>query len=327
VRVFGFADWALERIHGHVVRMFSPTWDVARRAIRRQTTRVLIAFAGLGAVFTAVAVGAAHGGPTVAVEAAVFSAAWSLCNGLVGYDVRNLVGALPVLEATEELEACLAAPPPPLPEPRREEHAHPPLVRFEKVSFRYPGSERDVLDGVDLEIRPGELLAVVGLNGAGKSTLIKLLAALYQPTGGRITADGTDIADVGPSAWRRRLSVVFQDFVRYQLSLADNVTLGQADGVPADLDLARLAAEDAGMNEVLSRLPEGWNTPLARRVPGAWTCRAASGSRWSWPGRCTRCGPEPGCWCSTSRRPTSTCAPSSRSSPAWPSTAVTAASC
>jgi ABC-type multidrug transport system fused ATPase/permease subunit len=149
-------------------------------------------------------------------------------------------------------------------------------VRFEGVSFGYPGREATVLDGLDLTIRPGELLAIVGLNGAGKSTLIKLLAGLYRPSAGRITADGRDIEELGPDAWRRQLSVVFQDFVRYPLTAADNVTLGQAT-VPRDDEALAAAAHDAGLGPVLERLPLGWDTPLARnRTDGV----DLSGGQW-----------------------------------------------
>jgi ABC-type multidrug transport system fused ATPase/permease subunit len=113
-----------------------------------------------------------------------------------------------------------------------------------------------VLDGLDLEVRPGESLAVVGVNGAGKSTLIKLLAGLYDPTEGRITGAG-----------RTRLSVVFQDFVRYHLSAADNVALGDARVAP-DRAIVRSAARDAGFDEVVAGLPAGWETPLARTRAG-----------------------------------------------------------
>jgi ABC-type multidrug transport system fused ATPase/permease subunit len=161
----------------------------------------------------------------------------------------------------------------------RAELGHPPAatgadatpaagpIRFENVSFTYPGTDRPVLEHLDLEIRPGELLAIVGLNGAGKSTLIKLLAWLYEPTSGRITAGGADLADIGPEAWRRQLSVVFQDFVRYQLTATDNVTLGNAT-VPPDEAALAAAADDAGLADVLSRLPAGWDTPLARTRTG-----------------------------------------------------------
>jgi ATP-binding cassette subfamily B protein len=143
----------------------------------------------------------------------------------------------------------------------------PPLIRFEDVRFRYPGTESSVLDGLDLDVRPGELLGIVGFNGAGKSTLIKLLAGLYEPTSGRITVGGVDLADIGPAAWRVRLSVVFQDFVRYHLSAADNVALGNALATP-DMAAVVGAARDAGFDDEVSRLPGRWDTPLARACRG-----------------------------------------------------------
>src|SRR5262245_58427432 len=99
-------------------------------------------------------------------------------------------------------------------------------IRFEHVSFAYPGSERAVLDGLDLEIPAGASLAIVGLNGAGKTTLIKLLARLYEPTSGRITVDGVDIRQLDLESWRGRIAAIFQDFVHYELPVADNIGLG-----------------------------------------------------------------------------------------------------
>jgi ATP-binding cassette subfamily B protein len=143
----------------------------------------------------------------------------------------------------------------------------PSLIRFEGVGFGYPGTDRSILRDLDLEIRPGELLAIVGLNGAGKSTLIKLLSGLYKPTAGRITADGTDIAALGMDCWRDRISVVFQDFVRYRLSAADNVALGQGSR-PRDQAALDDAAREAGLDAVLERLPQGWDTKLSRTRSG-----------------------------------------------------------
>lgn len=139
-----------------------------------------------------------------------------------------------------------------------------PAVTFDQVSFRYPGTERDILTELDLRIEPGTLVALVGMNGAGKSTLTKLLAGLYEPTSGTIRADGRDIADLGYAAWRRELAVVFQDFVRYPLSARENVALG-AD---VDQDVLDEAAREAGFLQVLDRLPAGWDTPLSKDRDG-----------------------------------------------------------
>ena len=135
-----------------------------------------------------------------------------------------------------------------------------------RLGKSYPNGHR-VFSDLSFALKPRDRLALLGRNGQGKSTLIKMLAGLYEPDRGRITADGVDIATLGPVAWRRRIAVVFQDFVRYHLSAADNVALGNA-AVPVDRAAVRAAARDAGLTEVLDRLPDGWDTPLARTRTG-----------------------------------------------------------
>ncbi|MFF4835602.1 ABC transporter ATP-binding protein [Streptomyces sp. NPDC001315] len=274
VRTFGLAEWMLAEQRRHLMAMFEPLWRRTVPLVWENIGHGLVVLGCLLAVFVPAAAGGADGTQSAAVATAVLSAGWSLVT-LVDYaDGRDVAGAEAALEATAELEELL---PVPVPRQGTEVLREGPLhVRFESVSFRYPGTERTVLDGLDLEIRPGELLAVVGLNGAGKSTLIKLLSGLYEPTGGRITANGTDLAGLAPDAWRRRISVVFQDFVRYELSAVDNVALGQAF-VPRDDTALEAAARDAGLTAVLERLPGGWDTPLARsRTDGV----DLSGGQW-----------------------------------------------
>ena len=96
------------------------------------------------------------------------------------------------------------------------------------MSFGYPGSDRQVLDQVDLELPAGTSTAIVGLNGAGKTTLVKLLARLYEPTGGRISVDGADLAEFDIRSWQRRLAVIYQDYVRYEFDAADQHRPGRA---------------------------------------------------------------------------------------------------
>ncbi|MEV6848591.1 ABC transporter ATP-binding protein [Actinoplanes sp. NPDC051411] len=249
VRVFGFADWMVARMQRHIEDGNRPFWAHIGRVSRQSWLQFGLALAGLLPAYVLVTRAAAGGATTVAVQTAVLVAAWTVFLAIgTGGMVYQMVGAVEVLDAYGELKARLARP------------AGPPakkgkLVRFENVGFRYPGTERMVIDGLDLEIRPGELLAIVGLNGAGKSTLIKLLAGLYPPTSGRVTSGDT------------RLSVVFQDFIRYELSAIDNVTLGYAHE-PPDLAAADVAAARAGFGPVLERLPRGWQTPLSRNRPG-----------------------------------------------------------
>ncbi|HWD04598.1 MAG TPA: ABC transporter ATP-binding protein [Amycolatopsis sp.] len=136
-------------------------------------------------------------------------------------------------------------------------------IRFESVSFSYPGADEPALDGVSFEIRPGETVAVVGRNGAGKSTLFKLLCRLYDPTEGRILLDGTDIRSYDPDELRTRISAMFQDYVTYQGTAAENVGLGDLERLedrPHIVDSARRA----GADERIQRLPSGYDSPLGR---------------------------------------------------------------
>lgn len=136
-------------------------------------------------------------------------------------------------------------------------------ICFEGVSFSYPGGAK-VFQGLDLRIEAGKSLAVVGDNGAGKTTLVKLLARLYDPTSGRITVDGKDIADLNPEEWQRRVAAIFQDFVRYELSASDNVVMGALERAD-DLDARDDAARRAGALETIEELNEGWETSLSRQ--------------------------------------------------------------
>lgn len=147
-------------------------------------------------------------------------------------------------------------------------------VRMEGVSFRYPGADRPVLTDLTLEIRPGERLALVGLNGAGKSTLIKLLLGLYTPTSGRILIGETDLRQVDPRSLGRNLSCIFQDFSRYELTLAENIALGRPGASRAEVEAAGRAA---GLDGIAEALPLGYDTLLGRSFAGG---VELSGGQW-----------------------------------------------
>jgi ATP-binding cassette, subfamily B, bacterial len=136
-------------------------------------------------------------------------------------------------------------------------------LRFEDVSFAYPGAARPALRSVSLHLRPGEKLALVGENGSGKTTLVKLLTRLYAPTSGRVLLDGLDLARWDRDALRARIGVLFQDFVRYQLTVGENIGVGQVDAID---DEARqlAAAERAQALPVIEGLPRGFATQLGR---------------------------------------------------------------
>jgi ATP-binding cassette subfamily B protein len=140
-------------------------------------------------------------------------------------------------------------------------------IRFDHVSFAYPGTERLVLDDVTLHFAPGSVVAIVGENGAGKSTLVKLLCRLYQPTSGRILVDGLPLARMPVDAWRLRLAGAFQDFCRFEFRAYQSVGLGDV----ARLDDARAVAaavHRAGADDVVDQLTSGLETQLGPTWPG-----------------------------------------------------------
>ncbi|MBB5830151.1 ATP-binding cassette domain-containing protein [Micromonospora carbonacea] len=171
---------------------------------------------------------------------------------------------------------------PPAPRPAGEPGAPPPAavsgletltprsptaIRFEAVSYRYPHRSAPVFTDLDLTLPPGRCTAIVGLNGAGKTTLVKLLARLATPTSGRITAGGQPVDALPVARWRGNLAVIFQDYLRYEASAADNIALGAA-GHAGDLAGIRAAAEAAGILDTLDALPQGLDTPLSGQLRG-----------------------------------------------------------
>ena len=137
------------------------------------------------------------------------------------------------------------------------------------VHFRYPESEGEALRGVSLRIRAGEVVALVGENGSGKTTLAKLLSALFTPTGGRILWDGEDVRSLDRRALRRQIGVIFQDFVRYQLTARENIGFGRAEAVD-DVEAIAEAARQAGADHYLEGLPEGYETMLGKEFTGGY---------------------------------------------------------
>ncbi len=130
-----------------------------------------------------------------------------------------------------------------------------------QLSFTYPSRSAPTLDGVDLDLHPGEIVALVGANGAGKSTLAKLLCRLYDPDGGSIHWEGDDLRQLDPRAWRQGISVVSQDFARFNVTVAENIRLGDIDR-PDDPAALAAAAGRAGLAEVVTQLPNGMATML-----------------------------------------------------------------
>ncbi|CAN5132152.1 ABC transporter ATP-binding protein [soil metagenome] len=139
-------------------------------------------------------------------------------------------------------------------------------IRLDRVSFRYPGTDRLVLDDVSVELPAGAVVAVVGENGAGKSTLVKLLCRYYQPTTGRILVDGADLGRMPPDEWRARLAGAFQDFFRFELQAGHTVGVGDLPRLD-DESAVTNAVVRAGADDLMARLPAGHLTQLGPTWP------------------------------------------------------------
>ena len=156
-------------------------------------------------------------------------------------------------------------------------------ISLRGVRFAYPNNEREVLAGIDLHLRPGQKVAIVGENGAGKTTLVSLLCGFHQPTAGTITIDGIPLADIDQRSWQQRVTAVFQEAARLEVQLAESVGTGDLSidergaVAVAPIDRVATAVSAAGLDETVARLPNGLSTRLGRRFPHG---QEISGGQW-----------------------------------------------
>ena len=143
------------------------------------------------------------------------------------------------------------------------DHGKPHTVEFVNVSFSYPGTDRKVLENINLTLRPGETLVLVGLNGAGKTTLLKLLTRLYDPTEGHILLDGKDIREYDVRELYKTFGIIFQDFGKYAVTVSENISFGDVSN-PIDKDRVREAAAQANADRYIESLPRGYDTALMK---------------------------------------------------------------
>jgi ATP-binding cassette, subfamily B, bacterial len=255
LRLFGLAGWAVERFITRRKQLFELQYRATRLREKSVIWCMLIVIVANAAVFGALGLSAVSG--DIALDRLVVYAQVALGVSLIAFGGLNwaLDGAAAPVAAVARLGPAMA----PLGSlaAGHESAAGMPNqeIAFHDVSFVYPGSSRSVLSGLDLTVRAGTSLAIVGQNGAGKTTLAKLLCRLYDPTTGSISVDGADLRGLEPGGWRRRLAAVFQDFVRFELSLRENVDPTRE----ASDDDIRAALVDAGATN-LAEL----DTPLAK---------------------------------------------------------------
>ena len=257
LRMFGLVGWTIDRFIARRTRLHELQYAATRLRERPVIWSVLIVTAANVMAFAALASGAAAGRVTLG-EVVVF-AQCAVGTSAIAFGGLSWVldGSAAPVAAVLRLEAAMA-PAGALASGRRQAATLPAReIRFHDVTFAYPGGS-PVLDGLDLTIPAGTSLAIVGQNGAGKTTLAKLLCRLYDPQSGAIEVDGVDLRELDIAPWRARLAVVFQDFIRFELPMRDNVA---PSGAPDDAILAALesagAAGLAGLDTVLARGYEG----------------------------------------------------------------------
>jgi ABC-type multidrug transport system fused ATPase/permease subunit len=276
IRVWGMLEWLVARFEAAWRTALEPVWRV-----RRPRARVVFGASGVVLLINVLSYGllayAATRGDLSLAAVAVYTQALAGANLYAAFDDHNAYLSFAAVSVPKmlELDRRLAA-------GQRPRTRHLPAdiprdeIAFRRVRFRYPGTERDALRGLDLRIRAGRSMAIVGENGAGKTSLVKLLCGLYEPTGGLITVDGGDLAQTDPDAWRARIAVLFQDFTRYQLPAADNIGLGAPEHA-GDRERLAAAAEQAGARDLIEALPHGWETVLSREYTNG---TELSGGQW-----------------------------------------------
>ncbi len=276
VRSFGLSRWLHDRFDGLYDRYLH---DLRRHAVRR-TLLSLVGQLGSALVLSATLLFLvwliAQGSINVAGAGAAIVAIRMLAG-----QVQGLFRGIQVIFESglflDDLDSFLA-----LGEPAVEQETGTDApdsfetISVSKVHFAYPGSTSEALSGVDVVLNAGEIVALVGENGSGKTTLAKLLAGLYQPASGTIAWDGHDMAGFRPASLRQRISVTFQDFVRYAFTASENIAVGRIEG-PTTPEQVRRAARAAGAEGVIDSLPDGFDTLLSRLFIGG---TDLSGGQW-----------------------------------------------
>lgn len=280
LRVFGLHGWLVARYRAEWTAAILPIWRVRRRGAIVGLLPLLAYQALFAAALVLVAVRASRGDLTVAQTASVLPAVLTLAVTNTPYSVLQVGRGLTAYKAMVNVRKVISER---HPENGTVEHdltgAPRQAIRFEHVSFSYPGSDRAVFNGLDLELRAGEALALVGINGAGKSTLVKLLAGAYQPTSGWITVDGVDLATLTPTSlgiWQRQIAAIVQDFAQYPLPVRDNVGFGSVEQYDEQAPLLE-AVRRAGVDDLVENLPNQWGTVLDKTWDGG---AELSGGQW-----------------------------------------------
>jgi ABC-type multidrug transport system fused ATPase/permease subunit len=258
LRLFGLAGWVMDRFREQRLKLFELRWRATRMRERSVVWSLLLVTAANLVVFWSMAAAALDGTLTLDRAATYATAAIAVSMIAFGGFSWALDGAAAPVGAVLRLEEAMT-PAGALARGTRPAAGMPAHeVRFRDVTFAYPSAGGPVLEGFDLTIPAGSSLAIVGQNGAGKTTLAKLLCRLYDPQAGAIEVDGVDLRELDLDAWRSRLTAVFQDFIRFERPMRDNVApAGAPDEVIRRALADAGAATLAGLDTILSKGYEG----------------------------------------------------------------------
>jgi ATP-binding cassette, subfamily B, bacterial len=261
IRAFGLSDTLRRRWDAGYVREIESLIGVQHRHVRSKIVARLLGDAVTFAVIAVVWVLVARGTIELSTALAVLTGLFLLSMRLqaIGF-LLNTLGD--VVLYVEDLRAFAAtAREPAVASKQPDAPTGFASLELRNVAFAYPGAPHAVLKDVDITLRAGEIVALVGTNGSGKTTLAKILAGLYPPDSGRLLRDGRDVTD--PSDLRAATAVLFQDFIRYRLTATDNISFG-GPGRDADPELVAAAARQAGIDGALDRLEHGYETVLSK---------------------------------------------------------------
>jgi ATP-binding cassette, subfamily B, bacterial len=263
IRLFGLGPFFHTRMLDELTEVQRANTQVDRRVLGVEATLTLIS-AAVAAGGLLWAVSAAAAGRLSIGDLSMLVAALATVGATLGNMISSAAFTYQALLMFESYREVVSAPPD-LPTPDRPTPAGPLRrgIEIDDVWFRYGPDKPWVLRGVSCRIARGQAIALVGQNGAGKSTLVKLLCRFYDPVRGQIRWDGTDLRDMDPAELRDRLSAVFQDYMTYELSAAENIAVGDVGRSPAP-DLLHAAARQAGIHDTLAALPKGYQTLLTR---------------------------------------------------------------
>jgi ABC-type multidrug transport system fused ATPase/permease subunit len=267
LRLFGLASWTVDRFRSRRRLLFELRWHATRLRERPVVWSLILVLAANLVVFWAMGAAASDG--NLALDRLVTFASAGVGTSMIAFGGLSwaLDGAAAPAAAALRLPESMGRAGAVATGNRSAVGLPAHEIRFRNVSFAYPASGKPVLAGFDLTLPAGSSLAIVGQNGAGKTTIAKLLCRLYDPQQGAIEIDGTDLRTLDLDGWRARVTAVFQDFIRFELPLRDNVAPA---GAPDDVILAALA--QAGASGLA-----GLDTILARGYPGS---RDLSGGQW-----------------------------------------------